>query len=83
MDEKTMVAKELVKVASLLVAEEGEAPEAEDEAFVQKLRDIRTGLLSINKKKNTRLSDYGIGVIRPTTKVHELVDVLLKVVATK
>jgi hypothetical protein len=77
------VAKELLFLARHLAAapaDEGadEETPVEDEAFVAKLRDLRSALLKIGRKKNMRLSKFGIGMIRPPAKVVDLVDALLK-----
>ena len=80
---KEMVANELVVIARLLAAaaepEEDVELEVEDEGFTQKLRDLRSALLKISKKKNMRLQKFDISVIRPQAKVSELVDALLKI----
>ena len=82
---KQMVAEELVKIAKILAAAEPEAAEedaeleVEDEGFTQKLRDLRSALLKISRKKNMRLQKFGIGMIRPQAKVTDLVDALLKI----
>jgi hypothetical protein len=82
---KEMVARELVVIARLLAAAEPEGEDAEleveDEGFTQKLRDLRSGLLKISRKKNMRLNKFGIGMIRPQAKVTDLVDALLKISA--
>jgi hypothetical protein len=39
--------------------------------------------LKIGRKKNMRLSKFGIGMIRPQAKVVDLVDALLKIAAAQ
>lgn len=84
---KEMVARELVVIAKLLVsAKKDDKPaesDVEDEAFTQKLRDLRSALLTLGKKKTHRLSEYGIGALRPNNKVVDLVDALLKAAAAQ
>lgn len=85
-DKKT--ARELVRLAKALLAEDAydmedpkgdEDTEVEDEGFTQKVRDLRSALLKISRKKNMRLQKFGIGMIRPNAKVSDLVDALLEV----
>ena len=86
MSKNTKVAKELLRLARQLTAQpedaaandEEELP-VEDEVFVAKLRDLRTALLKISRKKNMHLSKFGIGMIRPNAKVSDLVDTLLTI----
>jgi hypothetical protein len=74
------IASQLVAMAKDLVAAEEDAElEVEDEGFTQKLRDLRSGLLKISRKKNMRLQKFGVSMIRPNNKVSDLVDALLKV----
>ena len=74
------VASELIRLAKQLAAQDGEEEVAvEDEQFVAKLRDLRSALLKLGRRKNMRLQKFGIGMIRPNNKVSDLVDALLKV----
>jgi hypothetical protein len=75
------VASELIRLAKQLAAQDGEDEEVavEDEQFVAKLRDLRSALLKLGRRKNMRLQKFGIGMIRPNNKVSDLVDALLKV----
>jgi hypothetical protein len=75
------VASELIRLAKQLAAQDGEDEEVavEDEQFVAKLRDLRSALLRLGRRKNMRLHKFGIGMIRPNNKVSDLVDALLKV----
>ncbi len=75
------VASELIRLAKQLAAQDGEDEEVavEDEQFVAKLRDLRSALLRLGRRKNMRLQKFGIGMIRPNNKVSDLVDALLKV----
>jgi hypothetical protein len=75
------VASELIRLAKQLAAQDGEDEEVavEDEQFVAKLRDLRSALLKLGRRKNMRLQKFGIGMIRPNNKVSDLVDALLKI----
>ena len=48
-----------------------------DDKFVSKLRTLRSQLSSISQKKRRKLGQLGIGVLRQTATVEDLVDALL------
>lgn len=77
------IAAEMLRLARILAAEEAGTDEEgpEDEAFVKKLRDLRSALPRIGRKKQMRLQKFGIAMLRPTNKVEDLVDALMKVTA--
>lgn len=79
------VAAEMLRLARQLASADGDDDEAEveDEGFTAKLRDLRTALLKVRSKKNMRLQKYGIGMIRPQSKVSDLVEALLKVTSAQ
>ena len=79
------VAAQLVRLAKMLAAAPAEEEEdaVEDEAFVAKLRDLRSALLKLGRKKNMRLNKFGIGMIRPNAKVVDVIDALLKIAAAQ
>lgn len=84
--QKKLVAKEILRIAGQLVAEaedeEQDDVEVEDETFNQKIRDLRNALPKIRRKKNFRLSKFGISAIRPNAKVSDVIDALMKVTAS-
>jgi len=79
------VAAEMLRLARQLAAADGDDEEAEvvDEAFTAKITSLRQGLMKIRSKKNMRLQKYGIGMIRPQSKVSDLVEALLKVTSAQ
>jgi hypothetical protein len=79
MDNDTIV-RELVAAARLLVAAEEETgDEGVDEQFAVKLRGLRQGLAQLASKKNKKLRQYGIDMIRPNSTVEELIDAVIAV----
>lgn len=75
---KVDIARSLVALAKELEAEDeiGEGDEL-DERFVSKLRTLRGQLSKISQKKRRKLGQLGIGVLRQTATVEDLVDALL------
>jgi len=80
MDEKTraMVAKSLIRLAEGLV--EDVSVEEEDPNFVAKIRALKPLLGKLAQKKRRQLRQYGIGVIRSSDTVEDLVNALVAVV---
>jgi len=73
------VAKELLALANALVAEE--ESEEMDQKFLDKIKELKQFASKLGPKKAKRLNTFGVGVIKPTATVEELVDALRKVVA--
>jgi len=71
------IARSLVAVAKSLTAEGEEGVDELDEKFVSKLRTLRGLLSKISQKKRRKLGQLGIGVLRQTATVEDLVDALL------
>jgi hypothetical protein len=84
---RKFVAKELVGAAKELVQAEKLIQSAEeddgavDEAFASTVRGLRSKLTKLAPKKNRRLRQYGVGMIKPNGTVKDLVDALAKVLA--
>ncbi len=76
---KLKVAREMLVLAKELTAAEDD--EGVDEQFASKVRGLKTQLSKLAPKKRRRLKQYGIGVIRPSATVEELVNALTKIVA--
>ena len=75
---KVDVARSLVALAKSIEAEgEVDMVDELDEKFVSKLRLLRTQLSKISQKKRRKLGQLGIGVLRQTATVEDLVDALL------
>jgi len=74
--ESSDVSKEILRIAQGILEE---SEEDVDPRFVEKVRDLKTQLPRLASKKNRRLSQYGIGVIRSRDTVEDLVDALRKV----
>lgn len=71
------VAGRLVAMAAAIVAED--EPEEDDPRFIEKIRSLKKVLGRMGSKKNRKLSQYGIGTIKGTGTVEDLVDALMKV----
>jgi hypothetical protein len=69
------IAKQLIKIADFL-----EEEEEIDPRFVDKIRSLKIQLPRLVRKKNRKLIQFGIGVIRPNAKVEDLIDALMTVV---
>ncbi len=78
--ELTKVARELIEAESLIRAQD-EDEGAVDEAFASTVRGLRSKLTKLAPKKNRRLRQFGIGIIKPNGTVKDLVDALSKVLA--
>lgn len=74
---KEHVARELVTLAKSIIVAEEETFDELDEKFVSKLRTLRSQLSKISQKKRRKLGQLGIGVLRQTATVEDLVDALL------
>ena len=70
------IARELIAVANLVSAEEGV-----DQAFTQRVRNIKTQITRLGPKKKRRLKQFGVGLIRPTATVEDLIGALEQVMA--
>ena len=85
--DKKFVAQELVGAAKELVQAEKLIQGAEeddgdvDEAFASVVRGLRSKLNKLAPKKNRRLRQYGVGMIKQSGTVKDLVDALAKVLA--
>jgi len=71
------LARRLVKMAGSIMAEEEQ--EEVDPKFVEKVRSLKKSLSRLASKKRRKLSQYGIGVIKGTNTVEDLVNALMKV----
>ena len=81
---RVRTAKRLLALARAITAEDSIGSEAEDvvdEQFVQKVRGLRQQLNVLAPKKNRRLKQFGIELLRPGDKVEDLVNALIKVVS--
>lgn len=71
------ISKELLKLASELIAEDSD----EEGAFAGRVRGLKQSMVrGLKGKKNKRLKEFGVGLIRPNMKVKDLVDALVQVV---
>jgi hypothetical protein len=74
--------RELLATAERLAADDG-GEEKEDPRMNEKLRNLKPLLPKLNAKRNKTLKQMGIQQnIKTTTKVEELVDMLMKMVTT-
>lgn len=73
------LARELLTLAKEVSA--ADDSEEVDEQFASKVRGIKTQLNKLIQKKKRRLKQFGVGVIRPSATVEELVNALQKVIA--
>ena len=80
MTDRENVARRLVALARL-VAEEAEGEEEVDPKFVEKVRNLKKALSRLASKKKRKLGQYGVGIIKATNTVEDLVDALMKVVS--
>ena len=79
-NQRLLVAQKLVRIADMLL--EGDVVEEEvDPRFIEKVRSLKMNLPKLSQKKNRKLRQFGIGVIRPNSSVEELVDALSRVVS--
>ena len=74
------VARRLVALAKKVVAVDGDSEE-EDPRFIEKIRSLKKVLGRLSSKKSRKLSQYGIGVIKSTGTVEDLVNALMKAAA--
>ena len=79
MDPKEMLAKRLLKMASEILAAEDE--EAEDPAFVQKIRTLKTSLPKLTRLKNKKLNQLGISRPAASATIEDLVDALTSAIS--
>ena len=71
------VVKELLRTAKLLVAApDDDEGEVDDPNFVAKIRALKMALPKLSRMKRRRLNQLGIGMIRGTATVEDLVDAL-------
>jgi len=78
-NQRLLVAQKLVRIADMLL--EGDVVEEEvDPRFIEKVRALKMSLPKLTQKKNRKLRQFGIGVIRPNSSVEDLVDALSRVV---
>ena len=73
-------AKQCLALARDLIAAEEEDGE-EDVAFIQRVRGLKTKMNKLGPKKRRKLTQFGIGTIRPNSTVEDLVDAIEKVLA--
>ena len=79
-NQRLLVAQKLVRIADMLLEEDGDTEEI-DPRFIEKVRSLKMNLPKLSQKKNRKLRQFGIGVIRPNSSVEELVDALSRVVS--
>jgi len=77
---KEELARRLVRLASMMVAEDEEDDEI-DAKFVEKVRELKRSLPRLASKKRRKLGQYGIGTLKGMNTVEDLVDALMKVVS--
>ena len=78
-NQRLLVAQKLVRIADMLLEEDGDTEEI-DPRFIEKVRALKMSLPKLTQKKNRKLRQFGIGVIRPNSSVEDLVDALSRVV---
>jgi len=76
-DVREHVACRLVAMAEAIAAQEDE--DEDDPRFIEKLRSLKKVLGRLGSKKRRKLGQYGIGAIKGTGTVEDLVDALMKV----
>ena len=74
---REIVAQRIVRLASSLMMSED--VEEMDPKFVETVRALKTSLPRLTSKKNRKLNQYGIGVIKGTNTVEDLVNALMQV----
>ena len=74
---KKKLARRLIRVAANVMAQD--EPEEMDPKFVEKVRSLKKSLPRLASKKKRKLSQYGIGTIKATSTVEDLVNALMKV----
>ena len=72
-------AKALLSLAREVTAADEEEPV--DEAFVSRVRNLKTKLTKLGQKKKRKLNQFGIGMIRPNATVEDLIGALEQVLA--
>ena len=78
---KLIAAKKCLDLARDLIAEDEGVEDAEDQAFTQRVRGLKTKLNKLGQKKRRKLTQFGIGTIRPNSTVEDLVGALEQVLA--
>ena len=78
MTKREEMASRLVKMATMILAQP-EEDEDVDPRFVEKVRSLKKALSRLASKKRRKLSQYGIGTIKGTNTVEDLVNALMKV----
>ena len=81
MKDKEKIARQLLKMASDLVAVDEDDDGVEDPRFIEKIRNLKKSMSKLSSKKKRKLNQYGIGVIKGNNTVEDLVNALSKVVA--
>jgi len=80
-NQRLLVAQKLVRIADMLLEGDVDVVEEEvDPRFIEKVRALKMSLPKLTQKKNRKLRQFGIGVIRPNSSVEDLVDALSRVV---
>ena len=79
MEKRLMVARKLLALAREIESQDEEEEDVVDEAFAAKVRTIKTKMSQLARMKNRRLKQFGIGILRPSSRVEELVDALIKI----
>lgn len=77
MDPKEVLAKKLLKMASDILAAEDDVEEAEDPAFVQKIRTLKTSLPKLTRLKRRKLNQLGIARPAASATIEDLIDALM------
>ena len=77
---RLIAAKQCLSLARELTAADDEGDEP-DEAFTARVRAIKTKMNKLGQKKRRKLTQFGIGMIRPSGTVEDLVSALEKVLS--
>ena len=80
MEHKEVVSKELGSLSGENLDEEVGLEDAiEDQKFAEKVRNLKRNLTKLTAKKNKKLRNFGVPMIRPNTTVEELVDIVNRI----
>ena len=75
MNSRIVVAKRCLALAKEIMAADEEEKGA-DEAFTQRVRNLKTKLNKLAPKQRRKLSQYGIAAIRPSGTVEDLISAI-------
>jgi hypothetical protein len=80
MERKHVESKELEALSDDMFDDEiGLEDAIEDQKFAEKVRTLKRNLTKLTPKKNKKLRNYGVPMIRPNTTVEELVDIVNRI----